>query len=119
MNRGCWPKPGTIGTLSPCTTVTLTHPSFDPPGNVTCPGPNVSENPGASAIVSVPPPVVAVTQSWFAVSSGSRKIGCPTVFVCPGTVTMSYSSDGYEPGRCAVVPSTSSFTNPTGACGIR
>ena len=35
MKRGCWPKPGTIGTLSRCTTVTLTQPVFDPPGNVT------------------------------------------------------------------------------------
>src|SRR5437762_10689050 len=31
---------------------------------------------------------------------------------------MSYSSDGYVPGSCAVVPSTSSLTKPTGACGI-
>src|SRR5690348_3120033 len=47
MNRGCWPKPGIIGTLSPCTTVTVTQPSFDPPGNVTWPGLNDSEKPGA------------------------------------------------------------------------
>src|SRR5438046_4917645 len=31
---------------------------------------------------------------------------------------MSYSSDGYGVGAGAVVPSTSSFTNPTGACAI-
>ena len=29
------PNPGNIGTLSLCTTVTLTHPVFEPPGNVT------------------------------------------------------------------------------------
>ena len=72
MNRGCCPNPGTIGTLSPCTTVTLTQPVFEPPGNVTWPGANVSENPGASGIVSVPPPLVAVTQSWLFVLSGRR-----------------------------------------------
>ena len=72
MNRGCCPKPGTMGTLSPLTTVTLTHPAFEPPGNVTCPGANVNEKPGASGIVSVPPPVVAVTHSLFTVLSGSR-----------------------------------------------
>ena len=32
----------------------------------------VSEKPGASGIVSVPPPVVAVTQSWFAALNASR-----------------------------------------------
>jgi hypothetical protein len=72
MKRGCCPKPGTIGTLSPWTTVTLTQPVFEPPGKVTCPGPKVREKPGASGMVSVPPPVVGVTHSWFAVFSGSR-----------------------------------------------
>jgi hypothetical protein len=94
MNLGCCPNPGDIGTLSPWTTVTLTQPSFAPPGNVTCPGPNVSEKPGASGIVNVPPPVAAVTQSWFAGFNGKRKIGWPTVAVCPATVTRSYSRLG-------------------------
>jgi hypothetical protein len=62
--------------LSEFTTVTLTQPVFDPPGNVTWPGPNVSENPGASGIVSIPPPVVAVTHRELTVFSGNRKIGC-------------------------------------------
>jgi hypothetical protein len=89
MKRGCWPKPGTMGTLSGCTTVTLTQPVCDPPGNVTCPGANVSEKPGASGIVSVPPPVVAVTQSWLLVLIGNRYIAWPTVLIWPATVTMS------------------------------
>src|SRR5262245_36705593 len=63
MNRGCWPNPGAVGTLSPWTAVTLMHPVFDPPGNLAWPGLNVSENSGASGIVRVPSPVVAVTQS--------------------------------------------------------
>ena len=54
------------------TTVTVTQPSFDPPGNVTWPGLNDSEKPGASGTVSVPPPVVAVTQSWLTVVKGKR-----------------------------------------------
>jgi len=72
IKRGCWPKPGTIGTLSPWTTVTLTQPFLEPPGKVTCPGPKVKEKPGASLISSVPPPLAASTQSLFAVLSGSR-----------------------------------------------
>src|ERR1017187_1414429 len=115
MNLGCWPKPGDIGTLSPWTTVTLTQPSFAPPGKVTCPGPNVSEKPGASGMVNVPPPVAAVTQSLLIGLSGSRKIGWPTVLFWPATVTISYSRLGYVPVRCAVLPSTSNFTKPTGA----
>ena len=89
MKRGCWPKPGAIGTLSAFTAVTLMQPVFEPPGNVTWPGLNVSENPGASAIVSVPPPVASVTQSAFALFNTTRKIGWPTVLFCPATVTMS------------------------------
>jgi hypothetical protein len=50
----------------------MTHPVCDPPGKVTWPGAKVSEKPGASEIVSVPPPVVAVTQSWFAAFNGRR-----------------------------------------------
>jgi len=89
MNRGCCPKPGVIGTLSGCTTVTPMHPSLAPPGKVTWPGPKVSEKPGASGIVSVPPPVVDVTQSWFTALNGSKKIGRPSVLFCPAIVTMS------------------------------
>lgn len=72
MNFGCCPKPGAIGTLSGWTAVTLTQPAFEPPGNVTCPGPNVSQKPGASGIVSVPPPVAFVTQSWLLILIGKR-----------------------------------------------
>jgi hypothetical protein len=61
-----------MGTLSVWTTVTLTHPSFDPPGKVTCPGPKLREKPGASAISSLPPPDVAVTHSRFSSFNGSR-----------------------------------------------
>ncbi len=89
MNRGCWPKPGVIGILSGCTEVTLTQPVFEPPGNVTCPGANVSENPGASGIVNVPPPVVGVTQSSLAGFNGSKKTGAPSVLIWPATVTKS------------------------------
>jgi hypothetical protein len=59
-----------MGTLSLWTTVTLTQPVIELPGNITLPGTIVNEKPGASGIVSVPPPVVAVTHSWFAELSG-------------------------------------------------
>src|SRR5579871_2316058 len=97
INRGCCPKPGDIGTLSPLTGVTEMHPVLEPPGKVAEPGATVSEKPGDWGSVRVPP-WVASTQSWFTVSRAGRKIGTPTVLSCPATVTMSYSRVGKDFG---------------------
>src|ERR1041384_1707826 len=71
MKRGCWPNPGAIGTLSPLTPVTETHPVFVPPGKVADPGSTVNANPGDCGSVNVPP-CVASTQSRLTVSRAGR-----------------------------------------------
>jgi hypothetical protein len=71
MKRGCWPKLGIIGTLSACTSVTLTVPRVLPSGNVADPGMIVNANPGNSSSVSVPP-WVSSTSRPRGVSIGSR-----------------------------------------------
>src|SRR5688572_9975396 len=69
--RGCCPNPGDIGTLSPLTGVTVTHPDRDPPANVADPGAIVRANPGTCGNVSVPP-VVSETHSCSVVSRRGR-----------------------------------------------
>ena len=49
--RGCCPKPGTMGTLSMLTGVTVTHPVCEPPGKVAEPGAMMSRrNPALGAL---------------------------------------------------------------------
>ena len=71
MKRGCWPKPGDIGTLSMLTGVTDTQPLREPPGKVAEQGAMVRAKPGASGMVTVPP-VVSLTHTRLAGLSSGR-----------------------------------------------